>query len=99
MCKRVAILLGLAALAAAPLLAQDRAPQAQAAPGTIRVCGQDVAPPASLPPAGSGPVVWLIAPCFEAQGGTSVIDPETYLYYIQLKPSQPSQGIWVPWDE
>ena len=51
------------------------------------------------PPAGSGPVVYLIAPCFEAQGGTSLIDPETYLYYIQLKPSQPSQGIWTPYNE
>ena len=25
----------------------------------------------------------------------SVIEPETYLYYIQLKPSRPSQDVWV----
>jgi len=43
--------------------------------------------------------VYLIAPCFEAQGGTSLIDYETYLYYIHLKPSQPSQGVWTPDDE
>ncbi len=40
-----------------------------------------------------------IGPCFEAQGGASVIEPETYLYYIQLKPSQPSQGNWTPYNE
>ena len=50
-------------------------------------------------PAGSGPVVYLIAPCFEEQGGASVIDPETYLYYIQLKPSLPSQDKWEPWND
>ena len=31
-------------------------------------------------------------PCFEAQGNVSVIEPQTYLYYIQLKPSRPSRG-------
>ncbi len=62
------------------------------------ICGQDVPAPRALPPAGSGPVVYLIAPCFEAQGGTSLIEPQTYLYYIQLKASRPSEGVWVPWD-
>src|SRR5262249_45360893 len=46
----------------------------------------------------SGPVVLFIAPCFEAQGNASVIEPQTYLYYIQLKASRPSEGVWVPWD-
>ncbi len=43
----------------------------------------------------------FIAPCFEAQGGTSVIEPQTYVYYMQLatKSSTPSQGIWIPYDE
>jgi outer membrane protein insertion porin family len=63
------------------------------------VCGQQVAPPATLPPANSGPVVWLIAPCFEAQGNTSLIEPQTYVYYIQLRASRPSEGVWVPYDE
>jgi hypothetical protein len=44
-------------------------------------------------------VVYIFGPCFEAQGGASVIEPETYLYYIQLKPSQPSQGNWTTYDE
>ena len=64
----------------------------------VTVCGQQRAPLAQ-PPAGSPPVVLFIAPCFAAQGGTSVIEPQTYVYYIQLKTSQPSQGIWIPYDE
>ena len=62
------------------------------------VCGQQ-ARPAAQPPAGTAPVVLFIAPCFEAQGNASVIESQTYLYYIQLKPSSPSQGVWVPYDD
>jgi hypothetical protein len=57
----------------------------------VTVCGQQ-ARPLAQPPEGSGPVILYIAPCFEAQGGASVIESQTYLYYIQLKPSSPSQG-------
>ncbi|MGE3955319.1 MAG: outer membrane protein assembly factor BamA [Vicinamibacterales bacterium] len=70
---------------------------AVANPATI--CGQPVPAPRALPPAGSGPVVYLIAPCFEAQGNTSLVDIQTYMYYIQTKPSAPSQGVWVPYNE
>ena len=76
-----------------------RAPAAAQLVPRPRICDADVPPPVALPPDGSGPVVYLIAPCFEAQGGTSLIDYETYLYYIHLQPSQPSQGIWTPDDE
>ena len=64
-------------------------------------CGQRVPPPANLPPAGSGPVVYLVGPCFAAQGNVSTVDPQTYLYYMQItsKLSQPSQNKWVPFDE
>ncbi|PYR79514.1 MAG: outer membrane protein assembly factor BamA [Acidobacteria bacterium] len=62
-------------------------------------CGYTIGPPAKLPPAGSGPVLYQYALCFERQGGTSVIDPQTYIYYIQLKPSQPSQDRWVPYND
>ena len=41
-----------------------------------------VQPPARMPPAGSPPVILTIAPCFETQGNVSVVEPETYLYYI-----------------
>src|SRR5262249_49463574 len=65
---------------------------------SVSVCGLDVPPPRGMPPAGSPPVVLNIVPCFEAQGGTSVIEPQTYVYYIQLKPSTPSQGTWINYD-
>src|SRR4029079_66365 len=87
-------LVTLAALAATPASAQQPA----VAGPPVTVCGQQVQPRA-MPPAGSSPVVLFIAPCFEARGGASVIEPQTYLYYIQLKASQPSQGIWVPYDD
>ena len=99
MFTRVAALVGLlgsVVLCAAPATAQQ-APLPVSS--STRICGQDVPPPVNLPPAGSGPVLYLYAPCFEEQGGASVIEPETYLYYIHLKPSLPSQNQWTPWDE
>ena len=91
----------LLAFGVAPLASVTAAAQQPAATPPLpaaTVCGQQARPTAQ-PPAGSGPVILYIAPCFAAQGGTSLIDPETYVYYIQLKTSQPSQGVWVPYDE
>jgi outer membrane protein insertion porin family len=82
---------------AAPLLAQQPAAGSFGPPTTI--CGQAVGAPLAQPPAGSAPVVYLIAPCWEAQGNQTVIEPATYLYYIQLKASQPSQGVWTTYDD
>src|SRR5262249_21656882 len=77
------------------------APAAAQQPATITVCGQQVAPPVNQPPAGSGPVVLFIAPCFEAHGGTSLVDAQPYLYYIQLKDrrSTPSENKWSSYDD
>ena len=76
------------------------AAQAPSTPATTpTICGVPVPPPANLPPAGSGPVIYLVAPCFQAQGNAYTVEPQTYLYYIQTRPSQPSQNIWVPYDE
>ena len=95
MVNRLTLLLAAAlVLAASPSFAQDQS--AQPLP-TVTICGVQ-ARPAAQPPAGSPPVVLFIAPCFEAQGNQSVIEPQTYLYYIQLKQSQPSQGLWLPYD-
>ncbi len=63
-----------------------------------RICGQRVPAPAALPPADSVPVVYLISPCFERQGGRPRLNPESYLQDIQLKPSRPSSGEWTPYD-
>ena len=62
------------------------------------ICGVPVPPPNFLPPAGAGPVVYLLAPCFERQGGRPRVDPLRYLADIQLKPSRPSAGEWTPYD-
>src|SRR2546421_977405 len=82
------------ALVPAWALAQEAAPVF----APVTVCGQQ-AQPRSQPPSGSSPVVLFIAPCFEAQGNQSVIEAQTYVYYIQLKASRPSEGVWVPWDD
>jgi len=79
---------------------QAPAPAAPAAPATPKtVCGLPIPEPARLPPADSKPVVYLVVPCFEKQGGSSTIDPQTYVYYIQLHGSQPSVNNWVPYDD
>src|SRR5579864_2113597 len=78
-----------------PALAQQ---PAEAPLPTVTVCGTQQRP-LGQPPAGSPPVILYIAPCFEAQGGTSIIEVQTYLFYIQLKTSTPSQGIWLPYDD
>ncbi len=80
-----------------PAVASAQQPAAAANPTTI--CGSPIPRPAALPPAGSGPVIFLIAPCFAAQGNVNLVDIQTYLYYIQLKSSRPSQGVWVPYND
>ena len=84
-------------LAAAPLRAQQVAAPAPALPA-VTVCGQQQTPRAQ-PPAGSAPVILYIAPCFEAQGNASLVDINTYVYYIQLKASRPSEGVWLPYTD
>jgi outer membrane protein insertion porin family len=66
-------------------------------PATI--CNLPIPAPAALPPEGSAPVIFQIIPCFPRQGNVSTIEPETYLYYMHLRPSLPSQGRWVPYDQ
>jgi hypothetical protein len=62
------------------------------------ICGTAVPAPSVLPPAGTGPVLYYLAPCFEGQGNRSRVEPETYLKDIHLQLSRPSQGFWVPYD-
>src|SRR4051812_43252460 len=93
-------LLAVAAMAdAQPVTPTAAQPAAAPAGEAATICGQPVQPPRKLPPAGSGPVVYLIAPCFSAQGDASLVDVATYVYWIKLKTSLPSQNIWVPYDE
>jgi outer membrane protein insertion porin family len=65
----------------------------------VTVCGLTVPAPAKEPPPGANPVLLSMLLCFDKQGGASVIAPETYLYYIQLKPSEPSRDRWVAYTD
>jgi len=55
-------------------------------------------PAVRMPAAGSGPVIRFIQLRFHPVD-ESLIDPQTYLYYIQTQPSRSSDGVWVPYDE
>jgi outer membrane protein insertion porin family len=65
----------------------------------ITICNLPVPAPAASPAEGSGPVVLAFLLCFDKQGGASMIDPQTYLFHIRLRPSEPSKDIWVPYDD
>jgi outer membrane protein insertion porin family len=65
----------------------------------VSLCNLPVPAPAAAPAAGSGPVVVAFLLCFEKQGGASMIDPQTYLFHVRLRPSEPSKGVWVAYDE
>jgi outer membrane protein insertion porin family len=85
-----ALFLALLAIEGIPAAAQAPPPTAtSAAP----------AEPVRQPPPGSPPLVKVIELAFPTQGNVSVIDPETYLYYIQTQPSRSSDGVWVPFNE
>ena len=66
-------------------------------PATI--CDQTVQEPSRLPPAGAGTLLTAVMLCFEKQGGSPVVEANTYLYYMQLKGSRPSVNEWVPYDD
>jgi outer membrane protein insertion porin family len=89
------------ALASGTLAYAQQVPAAPRPGAPLTVCGVSVSPPATLPPAGSGPVLWQLAACFEAQGNVTLVDSQTYLYYIQLQQhlSRASQNLWTPYDE
>src|SRR5262245_37114243 len=62
---------------------------------TTTPCGTPLPAPAALPPAGAPPFVWQLEVCFPRQGNSPSIEVETYMYYIKLRGSQPSQGNFV----
>jgi outer membrane protein insertion porin family len=84
--------------AAAPAAAAPAAQEPVAAIAKT-ACGSPVGAPVALPPAGSPPFIWIIELCFDRQGNSSAVDNETYLYWIKLAQSLPSQGKFVPYDE
>ena len=83
-----------AALAATPAFATA---QPEVANPEV-VCGLPVPKPAQSPPEGSEPMTVAVLLCFDKQGGVPSIEPQTYLYYIQFRASEPSRGRWVAYD-
>jgi outer membrane protein insertion porin family len=71
---------------------------AAAAPGAARAGEATGQQPGALPPAGSPPLVRTIQLVFHPEN-FSVIDVQTYLYYLQTQPSRPSDGVWIPYNE
>ncbi len=67
--------------------ARQAAPAAPAAQPAVR-----------MPAAGSGPVIRFIELKFHPVN-ESLIDPQTYLYYIQTPPPRASDGFWPAYDE
>ena len=84
------LLIAAVVLSALPgsVLAQTPAPVSPAPPAA--------APQGNMPPAGSGPVFRSLAPRCEPDN-LCLVDPMTYLYYIETRPSVPSENRWVPW--
>jgi hypothetical protein len=65
---------------------------------SMTICGSWVAIPEILPPADSGPVVLMAVPCVQGQGGRTSSIPPAYQRYVQLQPSRPADGVWIPFD-
>lgn len=84
-------------VALVPFQARAQELSASGAPQTI--CDLPIPPPAQQPAAGTAPVMFQIVPCFDRQKNVSMVEPETYLHYIQTRVSRPSQREWVPYDE
>jgi outer membrane protein insertion porin family len=80
------------------LLAALAAPDATAQ-GQPAAAGQAPQAPVRLPPADSPPLVRFIELAFPTQGGTSVIEPVTYLYYLRTRTSSSADGRWEPYNE
>ena len=89
----VSVLSAALLLVPAPVRAQADALPAASQP--LSMCGLPFPTPVNQPPAGSDPVVLAFVLCFDKQGGTPMIEPQTYLYHIRLRPSEPSRERWI----
>jgi outer membrane protein insertion porin family len=87
--------LGIGLLASA---APSGAQTPEVAPSPVAAQAQPAAAPVRMPPPESDPVIRFIQLRFHPVD-ESLIDPQTYLYYIQTQPSRSSDGVWVPYDE
>src|SRR5262249_34098912 len=79
--------------------AQQQPPAEEVLHLPATVCNQQVPEPTKQPPIGSPTILYGFMLCFEKQGGFPVIEANTYLYYIQIRPSDSRVDRWVPFDE
>src|SRR5688572_25282610 len=93
-----AFVLALGTFSASLVAAQTPPTQAPATPAPTPAVTRCPAPPGVGPPANSGPVVCVIELRFEPIN-ESLIEPQTYLYYIQTQSSRASDGVWSPYNE
>lgn len=87
----------IAALAATAVLAIVPGLAAQAPQSGTPAPAAQAAP--KLPPPDSPPLLRYIELRFPTQGNMSVIEPQTYQYYLQSRPSRSSDGVWVPFND
>ncbi len=96
-----AALFGVSLVLPAAVGAQTAAPTqpapAQPAPAQPAMSRCPAAPGAEPAP-DSGPILCLMELRFEPVN-ESLIEPQTYLYYIQTQSSRPSDKVWVPFTE
>ena len=102
---RIPLILALWALFVVPSAAQTAAapqPDGQAAPAapaqTAPAKPAPAQPPVVQPPPGSGMLVRSLELRFHPVN-ESLIEPQTYLYYIQTQSSRGSDGVWVPYND
>ncbi len=100
--RRVAGLTAVLAWLSAPAGVSAQTPPQTPPPQAAQAAQTPPAPQADAaaqePPAGSSPVVRAIELRFHPTN-QSVIDAQTYLYYIHTRPSSTREGRWVPYDE
>ena len=86
------LLIGLAAMIA-PAGSALAAEESRAAPSAAAQSPQ--------PPLGLAEALHTIELRFPNQGGVSMVQAETYLYYMEIKShvSRPSEGVWIPYTD
>jgi outer membrane protein insertion porin family len=98
MIKRLRVLAAFALLAGVKSVWAQELPAPAARLAPAQAAGAQDAP-SRLPPPDSPPLVRVIELAFPTQGGASLIEPQTYLYYVKSRGSRPSEGVWVRYNE
>jgi outer membrane protein insertion porin family len=100
--KHLVVFAALALIVALPSAAAGQASAVSPEPAPVQQpqvpSPQASAPQAPMPPAGSGPIFRSLAPRCEPEN-VCLVEPMTYLYYIETRPSAGSEGRWVPWSD